>query len=150
MSTRTIRKAAAGEGAAIARLYDWLFAEPGRPIDGWNLAVAAHCVEHASAADRSTVLVADDRGVLIGFATVYLDIDSVRFGQRAWVEDLAVDPDSRSTGVGKALLDAAKQWSRERGATHLELESGEARVDAHRFYDRELPTARARCFVWRL
>ena len=29
---------------------------------------------------------------VVGFATVYLDIVSVRFGQRAWVEDLAVAP----------------------------------------------------------
>jgi ribosomal protein S18 acetylase RimI-like enzyme len=28
----------------------------------------------------------------------------VRFGQRAWVEDLAVHPDHRSAGHGKALL----------------------------------------------
>jgi GNAT superfamily N-acetyltransferase len=150
VSTLTIRNAAPGEGAAIAPLYEWLFAEPGSPVEGWNLDVAARRLEQASAADRSTVLVADDKGVLIGFATVYLDIDSVRFGQRAWVEDLAVDPGHRSSGVGKALLDAAKQWSRERGATHLGLESGETRVDAHRFYDRELPSARSRSFVWRL
>ena len=28
-------------------------------------------------------------------------------------------------------------WARERGATHLELDSAEARLDAHRFYERE-------------
>ena len=39
--------------------------------------------------------------------------------------------------MGKALLDAAKDWARERGATHLELDSAEARKDAHRFYERE-------------
>ena len=38
---------------------------------------------------------------------------------RCWVEDLAVNPEHRSQGVGKALLDAAKEWARERGATHL-------------------------------
>jgi hypothetical protein len=37
-------------------------------------------------------LVAVDNVSLVGFATVYLDIVSVRFGQRAWVEDLAVAP----------------------------------------------------------
>ena len=66
--------------------------------------------------DRAAVLVADDNNTIVGFATVYLDIVSVRFGQRAWVEDLAVAPDRRSGGIGKALLDAAKAWARDRGA----------------------------------
>ena len=38
------------------------------------------------------MLVADDDGELVGFAIVYIDIVSVRFGQRAWVEDLTVAP----------------------------------------------------------
>jgi GNAT superfamily N-acetyltransferase len=96
------------------------------------------------------VLVAEDGGRLVGLCTVALDLDSVRFGQRAWVEDLAVDPDGRSRGTGKALLDAAKAWARERGATHLELDSGDQRSDAHRFYEREQPSWTSRCFAWQL
>jgi len=100
--------------------------------------------------DHSAVLVAVDNESLVGFATVYLDIVSVRFGQRAWVEDLAVAPDRRSAGIGKALLDAAKSWARDHGAARLELESGSARVDAHRFYDREGPDGWSRSFRWSL
>ena len=70
--------------------------------------------------------------------------------QRARVEDLAVDPERRSGGVGKQLLDAAKDWARSRGATHLELDSGEAREAAHRFYEREQPSWRSICFGWEL
>ena len=93
---------------------------------------------------------AEDDGALVGFCTGYQDLHSVRFGYRAWVEDLAVDPERRSEGVGKALLDAAKAWGRERGATHLELDSAEARADAHRFYERERPSYRSACFGWEL
>jgi GNAT superfamily N-acetyltransferase len=82
--------------------------------------------------------------------TVSLDLRSIRFGLRAWVEDLAVDPARRSSGVGKALLDAAKAWGRARGATHLELDSGDARADAHRFYERERPDWAGRCYGWAL
>jgi GNAT superfamily N-acetyltransferase len=99
--------------------------------------------------DRGAVLVADDNDTIVGFATVYLDIVSVRFGQRAWVEDLAVAPNRRSSGIGKALLDAAKSWARDHGAARLELESGPARVDAHRFYKRERADW-SRCFRWTL
>lgn len=99
---------------------------------------------------RSAVLVADDNHTVVGFATVYLDIVSVRFGQRAWIEDLAVAPHRRSGGIGKALLDAAKVWARDHGAARLELESGAARLDAHRFYEREGPDGSARSFRWTL
>ena len=92
----------------------------------------------------------DDNNTLVGFATVYLDFVSVRFGQRAWVEDLAVASHRRSAGIGKALLDAAKSWARDHGATRLELESSPARVDAHRFYERERPDGWSRCFRWTL
>ena len=45
--------------------------------------------EKQVAAEDAEVLVADADGVVVGICTVYLDIDSVRFGLRAWVEDLA-------------------------------------------------------------
>jgi GNAT superfamily N-acetyltransferase len=67
-----------------------------------------------------------------------------------WVEDLAVHPEQRSLGIGKQLLDEAKRWARSRGATHLELDSGETRADAHRFYEREGPVSRSVCFGWKL
>ena len=82
--------------------------------------------------------------------SAYLDLNSVRYGLRCWVEDLAVDPSRRSAGVGKALLDEAKQWARERGATHLELDTGLARHDAQRFYEREEPTTKGYSYSWAL
>lgn len=145
-----IRHARSGEGPAITAAYDWLFAAPGtRPAD-WSPAIAVDRVEAAIADDRATVLVAEDDEMLVGFATVYLDIVSVRFGQRAWLEDLAVAPHRRSSGIGKALLDAAKTWARDRGAARLALESAPARADAHRFYERERPESWSHCFRWKL
>jgi len=145
-----IRQARPGEGDTLTAAYEWLFAPPGiRPAD-WSLDIAVRRLEAAIADDRSTVLVADDDETVVGFATVYLDIVSVRFGQRAWVEDLAVAPQRRSSGMGKALLDAAKTWARDQGAARLELESGAARIDAHRFYEREGPDGWSRCFRWTL
>ena len=69
-----------------------------------------------------------DDGAIVGFCTAYLDLLSVRYGLRCWVEDLAVDPDRRSRGIGAALLAAAREWAAARGASHLELDSAEARV----------------------
>ena len=74
----------------------------------------------------------------------------MRFGRRCWVEDFAVDPRQRSKGVGAVLLSAVKEWARNGGATHLELDSGLARVDAHRFYEREGGTRQSYTFGWEL
>ena len=93
-------------------MYEWLFAPPGAKPASWDEKRAAVALEQAIESHDSVVLVADDGGTLVGFCTAYQDIHSVRFGYRAWVEDLAVDPGRRSEGIGKALLDAAKAWAR--------------------------------------
>lgn len=145
-----VRAAASPEVPDVVAAYAWLFDPPGRRPAGWDERMAAGSILRTMGSPRSVVLVAVDGVRVVGFLTAYLDIESVRFGNRIWVEDLAVDPGHRSRGVGKRLLDAAKAWGRDRGATHLELESGEARTDAHRFYEREAPRARSRCFIWDL
>ena len=93
-------------------LYEWLFAPPGSRPGAWDERRAAVALREAIDSHDACVLVADDGGELVGFCTAYQDIHSVRFGYRAWVEDLAVDPEHRSQGVGKALLDAAKATGR--------------------------------------
>jgi GNAT superfamily N-acetyltransferase len=145
-----VRPARPGEERAIAPLYEWLFAPPGARPPGWDEDRAADRLADVIASEGSDALVGDDGGELVGICTVYLDILSVRFGLRAWVEDLAVHPERRSEGVGKRLLDAAKVWARERDATHLELDSGLGRLDAHRFYEREGAPARSFTFGWEL
>jgi GNAT superfamily N-acetyltransferase len=148
--TVEIRAARAGEEESIVSLYEWLFAPPGSRPGAWDERRAAVALRAAIDSHDACVLVADDGDELIGLCTAYQDLHSVRFGYRAWVEDLAVHPERRSEGIGKALLDAAKAWGRERGATHLELDSYEGRENAHRFYEREGPAYRSICFGWEL
>ncbi len=143
-----VRPATIAEIPTVIGLYEWLFAPPGGRPPSWDERRASVALGEAIDSRDSQVLVAEASGQLVGFVTAYFDMHSVRFGHRVWVEDLAVDPESRSAGVGKALLDAAKGWARARGATHLELDSGEARHDAHRFYERERPSWRSVCFAW--
>jgi GNAT superfamily N-acetyltransferase len=145
-----IRAARPGEEERLPPLYEWLFAPPGSKPPSWDEKRAVVALRQAIESHDACVLVAESDGRFVGFCTAYQDMHSVRFGYRCWVEDLAVDPETRSQGVGKRLLDAAKDWARERGATHLELDSGEARHDAHRFYEREQPSWRSICFAWEL
>ena len=145
----TVETATAADVDEVLACYDWLFAPPGSLPPDWDPDVARERLADLVASPLATVLLVR-REAVVGFCTVALDLPSVRFGQRAWVEDLAVDPAARSGGVGKALLDAAKQWAAYAGATHLELDSGDARLDAHRFYEREQPSWTSRCFGWQL
>jgi GNAT superfamily N-acetyltransferase len=146
----SIREASSSDAAGIVRLYEWLFAAPGSVPAGWDPGRAEAALLEAITAESSTLLLAEEDGEPVGFCSAYLELNSVRFGQRCWVEDLAVDPGRRSRGIGKALLDAAKEWGGARGATHLELDSGAARTDAHRFYEREGPAWKGFQYTWTL
>jgi GNAT superfamily N-acetyltransferase len=145
-----VREAVPGEVERVLGMYEWLFAPPGSVPPRWDPERARAAIADAIADQEAAVLVAEHRGELLGLCTAYLDMNSVRFGPRCWVEDLAVSPGQRSKGMGKALLDHAKDWARERGATHLELDSADVRTDAHRFYEREGPSWRSVCFAWEL
>lgn len=145
-----VRAARAEEAEAIVPLYEWLFAPPGSKPAAWEEKRAVVALRQAIESHDAAILVAESSGRLVGLCTAYQDLHSVRFGYRAWVEDLAVDPEERSQGVGKALLDAAKAWALERGATHLELDSALARTDAHRFYEREGAEYKSFSFGWTL
>jgi ribosomal protein S18 acetylase RimI-like enzyme len=85
--------------------------------------------------------VAGDDGIVAGYVMVRLDdLASVSWqidGRTAEIETLAVLPEHRGRGVGKALLDAARGMARERGATHATLSVVAGNEDALRFYERE-------------
>lgn len=57
--------------------------------------------------------------------------------RKLYVDDLVTTAAHRSTGVGRALLDALAQRAEAAGCTALDLDSGVQRADAHRFYMRE-------------
>jgi GNAT superfamily N-acetyltransferase len=154
-----VRVAREDEVEGILEMYPWLFDPPGRQPPWWNEAWARRALSDAIASERSAVLIAEElpdpasattRTTLIGICTGYLDIDSVRFGSRCWVEDLAVHPDRRSQGVGQRLLDAMRSWAGGRGATHLELDTAISRTDAQRFYDRLGSPHKGISYSWEL
>lgn len=133
MSDVAVRPATFDDEDAVLRLIEELFEPPGaRPVD-YTRERAAEGFRRYLESDHGDVLLAEVE-TLVGLATVYVDIPSIRFGDRCWLEDLVVASARRSSGIGTRLLDAAAAWAKERGCTHLELDSGSARKDAHRFY----------------
>ena len=71
-------------------------------------------------------------------------------GRKLYVDDLVTASDSRSTGVGKALIDDLTRRARNAGCSVIDLDSGVQRLDAHRFYHREGLTISAHHFTKRL
>jgi GNAT superfamily N-acetyltransferase len=145
-----IRPAAEADAEAALAAYDWLFEAPGAPPADWDPAAGLARLRETLANPDADLLLALDDGEIVGICSIYLDLRSIRFGDKAYVEDLATDPARRSQGIGAALLDAAKAWGAERGATHLQLVSDVRRTDAHRFYERHGPDGRAQSFAWQL
>jgi GNAT superfamily N-acetyltransferase len=129
-----VRTATTADEAPVLALIEQLFEPPGGPPPGYSPERGAAGFRWAVKQDNADVLLALDGEEIIGLASVYQDIQSIRFGPRCWLQDLVVHRDRRSRGAGAVLLAAAADWARERGCTHLELSSGMGRVDAHRFY----------------
>lgn len=134
MAKVLIRPATADDQEVVLDLLEELFAPPGSRPSGYDRARAATNFRRYVESDVGDVLLAETDGTIVGLASVNVDLESMRFGTRCWLEDLVVTSTRRSSGVGAALLDAAAAWGRARGCTHLKLESGNARKDAHRFY----------------
>ena len=72
-------------------------------------------LQSALSGTTSTVLAAVDADRLLGTVMVGTD------GHRGWMYYLAVAPEARSTGLGRALVAAAEGWVRDRGIPKLML-----------------------------
>ncbi|MGC4810310.1 GNAT family N-acetyltransferase [Micromonospora sp. DT228] len=144
-----VRRLRRGAEAEFVSGLEWLFAPPGRRPADWDRDRAvertARVLDHE---DAALFAARSQEDQVVGVASVYLDILSVRFGRRASIEDLAVHPEWRSRGVGSSLLAAARAWAHDQGADYVFLESGLARTEAHRFYLREGATHAAAAFRW--
>jgi GNAT superfamily N-acetyltransferase len=145
-----IRVAAEADAEAALAAYEWLFEDPGAPPADWDAAASLERLRETLSNSGADLLLALEGEAIVGFCSVYMDLRSIRFGDRAYVEDLATDPERRSQGIGTALLEAAKAWAAQHRATHLELVSDVRRTDAHRFYEREEPDGRALAYLWQI
>ena len=83
-----------------------------------------------------TLLVAKDGEDIVGTTTVI--VYTTPFWIKARLDEVVVDVDARGKGVGEALVKAALDVGRAKGAQVAELQSGrgEMRQAAHRLYER--------------
>jgi GNAT superfamily N-acetyltransferase len=90
------------------------------------------------ARDRNhTILVAEVTGKIVGSCHVIV-VPHLGHALKpfAVVENVVVDADARSSGIGQHLMAAAGDLARRRGCYKLALTSNIARPRAHRFYER--------------
>ena len=83
-----------------------------------------------------TLLVAKDDEEIVGTTTVI--VYTTPFWIKARLDEVVVDESARGKGVGEALVKAALDVGREKGAQVAELQSGRGpnREAAHRLYER--------------
>ena len=72
----------------------------------------------------------------VGFATLFWTFSSVRAREVALMNDLFVVEDARGRGVGRALVDAAREATRRRGLHVLSWMTSPDNATAQRLYDR--------------
>lgn len=118
----TIEAAGEGDGAAVVAL--WRACGLTRP---WNDPEADFALALKNQA--STVLVAREGAMLAGSVMVGFD------GHRGWVYYLAISPDHRRAGLGRALMAAAEAWLRTCGAPKIQLMVRGTNTDALGFYE---------------
>jgi len=96
-------------------------------------------VAHWLAQADSTVLVAQSEEGVVGLAVVLTRAPSGFVGAAPRkvieVDNLVVRADQRGRKVGRRLLAAVVEWSRQRRATHVEVAVHAFNRDARRFYE---------------
>ena len=127
MVSPTIRLARESDAAAIAQLTIQLGYELSESTASDRLSrILRRDDQHFFVADVDTRVVGWGHVVFIEY------VDSEAF---VVIAGLVVDRNQRRLGIGRALLNRAETWARERGCAMVRLTSSSTRQAAHRFYE---------------
>lgn len=85
--------------------------------------------------DPADVLVAEVEGQVVGYVTLRQGIDLPSHAHVLEVQGLAVSPDAQGRGLGRSLVEAAKEEARRRGARKLSLRVLAPNHSARRLYE---------------
>lgn len=81
------------------------------------------------------ILIAADEGKVVGMVIVSVVLATL--DRNVYMEDLVVDSECRGKGVGGMLLEAVKDWGRNKGCRRLEFTSSnrDGKAGARGFYE---------------
>ena len=87
--------------------------------------------------EHAAVLVADRNSAVIGYAFAGLEPGSFKELRDpcGYVHDVAVSEEGRRIGVATALIDAATEWLRAKGAPRVVIWTAEQNVPAQRLFE---------------
>jgi GNAT superfamily N-acetyltransferase len=127
----TVRQASEADIPRILELYEVLTGER----HDLTQHETAPLFAEISAMPGHELLVAEEEGVVVG-SMVLLIVPNLSHGALPWamVENLVVDPAHRRRGIGRLLMDYARERAREAGCYKIQLLSNTKRKEAHRFY----------------
>jgi GNAT superfamily N-acetyltransferase len=137
-----VRNAVEGDETAIAglliRLVDQHVAyDPQRFSNFITLEGAAAFYRSRIDAEEAAVVVAEIEGQIAGFA--YLEFEERNYAdlldKAAWLHDIYLEPEARSAGTGKALMQASIKAARELGGDKLLLGVAAKNLAAQAFFE---------------
>ena len=120
------RQISSDDAAVVAALSQQL----GYPLSTQQILQNIYAVRRSE--DRDAFVAIYDSSVVgwIGVAQAIM-IESVPFCE---INGLVIDEDYRGKGIGKLLVEKAKQWAKEKGNDTVRLRCNVKRIEAHEFY----------------
>jgi GNAT superfamily N-acetyltransferase len=116
--------------AAIGLLMKSLSAEAkGEPMDEQMLRAIIASDWH------DQFIATDENGKIVGTATMNFMFAPFA-GRIAYLEEIVIDANTQGQGIGSKLWEAIVDWSRQKGADHLEFTSNPKREQAIKFYQK--------------
>ena len=127
-----VRRAGLGDVGDLAPLFDLYRQFYGQRSD---LAAARAFLSERVRRDESVIFIASADDLALGFTQLYPSFSSVSV-RRLWIlNDLFVSPAARRGGVGRRLLERAREWAVETGAKGLTLTTALTNSAARSLYE---------------
>lgn len=90
--------------------------------------------EHEYPAGTELFIAVDGAGQPVGLSAIRADEDYFSGKARAYIELIAVTKAAEGTGVGRALMEHAERWARDRGLDEIALDVFASNTGAIAFY----------------
>jgi len=101
--------------------------------------LSEEALDHVWSAIRGTAIrayVAEQDGVVVGFAHARTHTATFSVGDDWYLEDLFVDPEARASGIGTAVIEHLVKIARWEGGGTLRWVTAESNATAQRVYDK--------------